>query len=410
MSRPSKSLKPKIETRGTTTVVSLGTLDVVIYPIEEPGRTTRFRATWWMRGCRLTQTKRSLPEAIEVATQVLTLRNTGKDEMTTITAEKLRYYQDCESALSVPLDVAVRYYVSQVGGRTRPMLVSDLVASIIKNLEDRAGKKGASEGWVSFLRQSANVFDRTFPGKMIHEILPDDIHDFLARPAWGQRTRFNHQQTVAALFREAKDAGAIGDGKTSFDLFKPKYEMPDEQEKKVLSPASLGKLLRTCLELGRTDFIPHVAVSAFGGVRFAEGARLRWGTHVDLEEKVIRLTSDITKTGRRRLVPIDDTLLEWLQLAPSQEKGELIQPYASSSEIFTSLWRDTARLPAWPRNALRVSFVSYAMAKTENAAAVANMAGHSEAMLQTVYKQIRGVSKKTAEEWFNIRPCQFSVS
>jgi hypothetical protein len=44
------------------------------------------------------------------------------------------------------------------------------------------------------------------------------------------------------------------------------------------------------------------------------------------------------------------------------------------------------------------------MALTPNAAAVASAAGHSETMLQTEYKQIRGVNKNTSKEWFDSSP------
>lgn len=408
MSRLSKS--HVVAHEGKKTTVSLGTFHATIYQLVEPGRPTRYRTTWFTQGGRNTRTSKTLPEAIELAKGLLDLRNQGRDDVASIPAEKLRYYQECEAALSVPLDVAVRYYITQVGGRCAPLLLSDLADRVVAGLSARGGVRGASDAWVQTVRVHATRFVNAFSDRSIHEIKPDDLRDFLACPTWGMRTRFNHQQIISMLFAAAKEDGALPEGKTAYDLMKPKYVMPDEEEKEVLAPGDLGKIFQACLSSGREDFIPHVAVGAFAGVRIAEGCRLRWGKHVDLEEKVIRLTSDITKTSRRRLVPISEVLMEWLLLAPNRREGELIQPYATSSEIFTKLWRDVAKLPAWPRNALRVSFVSYAMAKTENAASVANMAGHSEAMLQTVYKQIRGVSKKTAEEWFNIRPCQFSVS
>ena len=55
-----------------------------------------------------------------------------------------------------------------------------------------------------------------------------------------------------------------------------------------------------------------------------------------------------------------------------------------------------------PQNSMRVSFVSYAVAKTENQTQEALWAGHSLLIEDKHYR--RGVKKDAAEQWFSVFP------
>ena len=56
----------------------------------------------------------------------------------------------------------------------------------------------------------------------------------------------------------------------------------------------------------------------------------------------------------------------------------------------------------WPQNVARHSFVSYALAATENAARVALESGHTEAVLFSTYRET--VTPEKAAEYFAIYP------
>ena len=57
---------------------------------------------------------------------------------------------------------------------------------------------------------------------------------------------------------------------------------------------------------------------------------------------------------------------------------------------------------AWKKNALRHSFISYRVAESKDAAAVALEAGNSARMIFQHYREL--VTPEEAKEWFGILP------
>lgn len=122
---------------------------------------------------------------------------------------------------------------------------------------------------------------------------------------------------------------------------------------------------------------------------------------------VIRLTRDITKTGRERLVPMSANLKAWLQ--PYAGKGLIMEGLGRSSQILQRSLRDAANASGidWERNALRHSFASYFLALTEDPGKTSLACGHSVEVLQSTYKAIRmGEThhQGPAERYFEIMP------
>jgi len=395
--------KTEITEENGKILVRLGTYHVNIYTLREAGRPDRFRLKWSIGG-KTPQTRnvKTREEALEQAGEILDFRCAARDDLTEVSTKKLRYWQLCEESLGgVPLDVACKFYLAQCPTAFVPAPVSEIVDDVLASLGAKKGGRGASPEWVRTVKRRGKAFAEFAAGRAFHEITTVDVAKFLRNPEWNLRTQFNYQGVVALLYGAAKKANALPKTDSAFDKF-DKIEKPMSAEKDVLPPSSLEKVLRAAVASGRTRIIPYLAVCAFGGVRAAEANRLVWGTHVDMEERVVRLTTDITKTGCRRIVQMNDAMFAWLSKYQGAD-GTPIQTYEDAGRVVTVLWKE-AGLTEWPHNALRVSFISYSMALTENAAAVANGAGHSEQMLQTVYKQIRGVNKKTAKEWFDILP------
>jgi integrase len=67
------------------------------------------------------------------------------------------------------------------------------------------------------------------------------------------------------------------------------------------------------------------AVLFFAGVRPVEFTRLTW-ENINLETGFIRLSGDITKTGKTRNIPITDTLRAWLETVPTDQREGKIMP------------------------------------------------------------------------------------
>src|SRR6266567_1735135 len=110
------------------------------------------------------------------------------------------------------------------------------------------------------------------------------------------------------------------------------------------------------------EFLPYVALIAFGGIRREELARgLDWSA-IDFDRETILTSAAIAKTGRKRKIEMSKNLIAWLR------------PYkGSKGPIFD---RDPRKRMAklskaagvtWKRNALRHSFGSYRLEQTKNA-------------------------------------------
>jgi integrase len=67
------------------------------------------------------------------------------------------------------------------------------------------------------------------------------------------------------------------------------------------------------------------AVLFYAGVRPVEFTRLTW-ENINLETGFIRLSGDITKTGKTRNIPITGTLRAWLETVPADQREGKIMP------------------------------------------------------------------------------------
>lgn len=188
----------------------------------------------------------------------------------------------------------------------------------------------------------------------------------------------------------------------------------------ILLPEELAGLLEACDD----SILPGVVLGAFCGVRQAEIARLDWSA-IDLEEKIVTIDGTIAKTGSRRTIKIADNAVAWL-LPFAKEKGAVWPtgeeyrapwniarlrcgwgPFYSTCAAVNAVQNKMTeaqlkKLKPWPENALRHSFISYALAKTRDLAEVATEAGNSPNMVKKHY--LRLVKPPAAEAWFAIRP------
>jgi integrase len=140
------------------------------------------------------------------------------------------------------------------------------------------------------------------------------------------------------------------------------------------------------------------AIGAFAGLREAEIKRLDWN-EVNLSRGFIEVKAKKAKSARRRLVRIQSNLAAWL--APFGALSGAVVPSNARTKV-DRVWH-AANLARWPLNGLRHSFVSYHLAATNDAAAVAGELGHtSTKMLYSNYREL--VLPEEAERYWKISP------
>jgi integrase len=160
----------------------------------------------------------------------------------------------------------------------------------------------------------------------------------------------------------------------------------------ILTPEQL----RALLDAVDIEYAPYVALNAFSGLRKEEIKRLEWD-EVKLDRDLIDLPAEKSKNHRRKLIEILPTLKVWL--APFAKLSGPVVPN-NLIKVMQEAKR-TAGITPWPQNALRHSFVSYAVV-LKGIPWTAEQADHSEAMLKKHYREV--VDKETAQKYWDIKP------
>ena len=148
------------------------------------------------------------------------------------------------------------------------------------------------------------------------------------------------------------------------------------------------------------ELLAYHAIGVFAGLRPSELKKIQWGRHVNFAKGLIELDSSITKTGQRRLVPILPNLRAWLE--------PIAKPFGTpviAGNLRVRCWAAWKRAGiAWTENVMRHSFVSYRLADVQNAAQVAEEAGHSVTVLRKHYREL--VMPEDAKRYFAIFPSE----
>ena len=143
--------------------------------------------------------------------------------------------------------------------------------------------------------------------------------------------------------------------------------------------------------------LPYLVIGAFAGLRNIEITRLDW-SHIRLARGFIECEASMTKTRRRRLVPISENLLAWLQ--PIALPAGPVAPYRDVATALDYFCKKIGM--TWKRNALRHSYISYRLALVPDTARVALECGNSANIIFQHYREL--VTPDQAQEWFNICP------
>jgi len=166
-----------------------------------------------------------------------------------------------------------------------------------------------------------------------------------------------------------------------------------QRDVEIYTPAEIRRLL----DAADADFLPYLALIAFGGVRREELHKgLSWDA-VNFDRATITVPASIAKTGRKRKIVMSENLLQWL--APHRLKSGPIfnkDPRKRTAKIVK------ASGVKWKRNALRHSFGSYRMEQTKNEGQVALEMGNSPKVVKDHYFEI--VDEAAAREYWSIKP------
>ena len=287
---------------------------------------------------------------------------------------------------------AVSFFVDhQERVRRCNVTVNQLTDEVIEAKE----RDGKSKRTIGSLRGYLGKFCQTFGERLVATITAEELDNWLRSLPLSPKSRMNFRQHIGVLFSYAKQRQMITENPIEFTT-KPKLI---DKAPEIFSIDELQTLLEAA-QKQEPDVLPMLAIGAFAGLRDSEIKRLNW-TEVRLVRGHIEVTAAKAKSARRRLVPIQPNLMEWLRpysgmtgpVVPARYKGKLGRV------------RKAGGLTHWPKNGLRHSFASYRYASTQDATMTAHDLGHSGTqLLFQHYREL--VTPEEANRYWKIGPAE----
>jgi len=327
-------------------------------------------------------------KALTRAEEILESLSAARGDLTTVDPESLAYFQECEKKLDgTPLHIAVNFYLAHQERSSSSMTVREAVKELVRT---KAADTGLSRRYMETMASLLGKFTSVFGDRKLTSLDHDELEGFVKDTHYAPKTQENLHRMVSMLYRFAERRKMVPLGSSPIlEIAPPKVRA---HTKEVVTPDELRAILKATPERE----IPFVALSAWGGGRRAEIQRLNF-EDIDLDEKIVRMSCEITKTAQRRTLEICENLAAWLEPYRGRT-GKIVRVDDPLHGVRMALGDEWD----WKPNGLRHGFISYHLAIHRNAAATAEQAGNSPQIINSQYKAL--VSRSAAEEWFAIRP------
>jgi len=396
----------------------------------------KVKGTWYhswivdysLHGNRCRDRKSTLRKAKSWANAIAIKIANGEMEALALTGQDRRIYlaslQNLKG-LRVALDAATREYADikrlvknadlrEVGRffkkyaqkGIKNIKVPDLVKKMLADLE--ADKRG--DYHLRDLEVRLGRFAVSFPG-YIGPITGPQIDDWLrglkslSKTKKGQpisgRTRNNYRNAVVELFNYARKNGYLPkDLGTEAAGTNRVHEIKKDNE--IFLPGQMEDLLN----VAPVRMVPGMAIKAFSGVRTEEICEMGY-VNVSLKKGYIILPREITKSKRRRIIPIPPNLRKWLE--PFDGLTIRICWRWSTPQSVFQAWDRVAkrRKIKAGANRFRNSFITYRVAQTSDIKKTSLECGNSPADIEENYLEL--ATDEEAEAWFSISPSEARV-
>ena len=269
--------------------------------------------------------------------------------------------------------------------------VSELAAEVVGAKK----KDGMSDAYLSDLELRLRHFRMDFGNRPVASVTVEEVDNWLRALPLSPKSRANYRANIGVMFSYAEQRGVV-DRNPVLRTAKPKLvDSPPE----IFSVEELRALLEAAQD-AEPAVVPMLAIGAFAGLRDAEIKRLDWSEiKVNRVQPHIEVKAAKAKSARRRLIPIQTNLAEWLR--PYSNMTGPVMPEGARGKVKRT--REAAGLSSWPTNGLQHSFASYRLAAIHDAPRVASELGHtSPQMLYSAYREL--VLPEEAERYWKIAP------
>jgi integrase len=172
-------------------------------------------------------------------------------------------------------------------------------------------------------------------------------------------------------------------------------------EVETFTPDETARILDACVRVDES-LLPYHVLGFFAGIRPEELERTQW-EFINLDENAIVLPAQATKTGKRRVVEIDDTLAAWLRWIMARhgiQQGPIVSPINLRKRLRAV--REEAKV-TWIQDGMRQSYASNWLAIHKDEHRLRDNLGHKSAdELWDHYH--KAVTAKFAKKFWEVLP------
>lgn len=363
---------------------------VTVYRSSRSGKWTTFKIRWRL-GQKVFEEKRNSEEAaLARAEEIFSQLSKGEEILSRADKDKIAYYATCEQMLGgkISLLELVRTYLKEEERMLGSADLDECITQYLKSMESR----GLSRVHIVPVRSRLRKFQKSMPGNLL-EITVKKATEYL-ESVENLTSRSNERRVLNRFFSWCRDQGILPQEQDHViertDAPKVKWAEPE-----IIKPEDMAKVLWIA-KTGYPETVVPLVLGAFAGLRRAEITRLKM-SNIDMEQGVIILPAEVTKTNQRRVIVINGTLRAWLEdyLRPDQDFDDPSFKYKVTRCVkYTKAF--------WPINGLRHSYVSYRVQNDRDVTATAHECGHSVEILNKHYRCL--CTPAEAEKWFDILP------
>jgi integrase/recombinase XerD len=152
--------------------------------------------------------------------------------------------------------------------------------------------------------------------------------------------------------------------------------------------------------------LPFLVLGLFCGIRpDGELQKLQWAD-VDLNDKVVTIRPEVSKTKRRRFIDLSNNAKSWLQLFIRRAgilQGPIVTYNYSELRTHRKVNQTAASIENWPQQGMRHTYCSNWLAKHKDINKLVLQSGHDS--VDTMWRHYhRGTTEAVAIKFWAIRP------
>jgi integrase len=369
---------------------------------EKPNRNNHWRIVGFVNGLRTQFWFASEREAKDAAADKNAEITAYGTQVALTSADRMRAFNAAEllAPYGKTIDDAARYYLAHLRQTADSITVAELCKIIREEFVFRLANDGASLRHKRTMDSELKKFEARFGDSPIKALTGNEIKEWLASLPLAAKTRSKIFGYIRNAYGIAVEKGLLDEhplARIKNFLRNKKSEAPPFP----LTPEEAQRLL----DAAEPSVLPFIAVGMFTGMRTSERDLIEWKHFIlDDPEPYIDIPKSISKTGERRLVPVQPALMAFL--APFVKKqGRIIPLTCNGNVAYQNAWERSVKaagLWPWSEGRLRDSFCSYRYRATGSAEITAEEDGHSVQVMVDRYLKL--VTKEAAERFWAIRP------